>query len=204
MKYNRMSLAFAALLSLLVVVPAWAAPTANGPTSNQNVANVERDFLMGMIPHHRGAIMMSEMAMMKATRPELREAAKKIVEDQNREKDLMAGYLLQWYGMEPPFGMDMPRSEMEEMMPMMHGTMPDMMARMRAIEQKSGADFDIEYMSAIIDHHAMALMMTGNMLVSAEHPQLYPLGWQIVIAQGEEIKQFTLWLKSWYNVDRPV
>jgi uncharacterized protein (DUF305 family) len=203
-KHPRIALAFAALLALLVVMPAWAAPSEDRPASNQNVATVEQHFLMGMIPHHRGAIMMSEMAMVKATRPELREAAKKIVEDQNREKDLMAGYLQQWYGMEPPFGMDMPRSEMEEMMPMMHGTMPDTMARMRALEQKSGADFDIEYMSAIIDHHAMALMMTGNMLVSAEHPQLYPLGWQIVIAQGEEIKQFNLWLKSWYNVDRPV
>lgn len=36
-----------------------------------------------MIPHHRGAIMMSEMAM-KGDPPELREAAKKIVADQNR------------------------------------------------------------------------------------------------------------------------
>lgn len=37
---------------------------------------------MGMIPHHRSAIMMAEMAMMKATRPELRAMAQKEISEQ--------------------------------------------------------------------------------------------------------------------------
>lgn len=181
-----------------------AAPTAaNQPARDPNVARVEREFLMGMIPHHRGAIRMGELALQKAVLPDLRDMAQSIIRDQNREKDLMAGYLLTWYGAEPPLGMTMPADVMGEMDSMMHGTMPDSMERMRALEAKSGSDFDIEWMSAIIEHHSMAIMMASPVLVSAEHAELYPLAEQIVKAQGDEIKDLLWLLDTRYGVKRP-
>lgn len=186
-----------------ILAPAWA-QTGSDPAPNTQAAQVEIDFLMGMIPHHRGAIMMAEMVRDKATRPELRELAQMIIEDQQREIALMTNDLRDWYGMEPPQGMMMSSEMMAQMEPMMHGPMPDMMARMQALETKTGADFDIEFMSAMIDHHAMAIMMAAPVLISGYHSDLYPLSTQIVTSQGEEIAEMKTWLKEWYGVERPL
>jgi uncharacterized protein (DUF305 family) len=165
-------------------------------------AQLEVDFLMGMVPHHRGASMMAEMAVMKATRSELRELAGKIIEDQTREIAEMSHVLRDWYGMEPPAGMMMPREMMDMMMPMLHGLMPNEEARMTALRTKSGPDFDIEFMSAMTDHHAMAVMMAAPLLIAGHHAYLYELAERIVVSQGEEIKQMDEWLDAWYRVER--
>lgn len=89
-------------------------------------------------------------------------------------------------------------------MPMMHAMMPDLDARMMALEAKSGGDFDIEFMSAMTDHHAMALMMAAPVLIHGHHADLYTLAENIVISQGQEIKQMDQWLDAWYGVKRAV
>lgn len=50
-------------------------------------------FLRMMIPHHEQAIEMSEQALDKAERPEIKELAKKIIDEQSAEIELMQGYL---------------------------------------------------------------------------------------------------------------
>lgn len=199
------SAALAAALTMAIAASSVAAgPSESGPASNQNVATIEREFLAGMIPHHRGAIDMTKMCLEKAIHAELRELCEKDMRDQNREKDLMAGYLQNWYRMEPPFGNMMPAEQMREMEPMLHGTMPDMMARMQGMMAKSGADFEVDFMSSLIDHHSQAIMMASPVLTSAEHSQLYPLAQQIVKAQGDDIEKLLTWLKNWYGVERPM
>jgi uncharacterized protein (DUF305 family) len=200
----RLPFLLALLLSISLVAPAAAVPSRDGPASSPNVAQLETDFLMGMIPHHRQATMMAEMAVTKSPRSELRAFAQDIIDDQQKEIDEMSRYLREWYGMEPPAGSEMPMDTMMRNMPMMHGTMPDMMARMRALEEKSGGDFDIEFMSAMTDHHAMAIMMAAPVLINGDHPDLYKLAERIVISQGEEIQQMDEWLDEWYGVGRPV
>lgn len=199
------SLALAGAFALTVAAsPVGAAPAESGPASSQNVATIEREFLTGMIPHHRGAIDMAKMCQEKAVHAELREMCDTVIRDQNREKDLMAGYLQRWYGMEPPLGNMMPAEQMREMDGMLHDTKPDMMARMRAMEMKSGRDFEVDFMSSLIDHHSQAVMMATPVLVSAEHSELYPLAQQMVEAQGKEIEDLLKWLDDWYGVKRPM
>lgn len=203
--YRLMTAGLAATISVAIAgSPAAAAPGNSGPASGQNVATIEREFLSGMIPHHRGAIDMAKMCLEKAVHAELRELCDMVIRDQNREKDLMAGYLQNWYRMEPPFGNMMPAEQMREMEPMLHGTMPDMMARMRGMEAKSGRDFEVDFMSSLIDHHSQAIMMATPVLVSAEHSELYPLAQQMVEAQGKEIEDLLKWLDEWYGVKRPM
>jgi len=145
------------------------------------------------------------MAVMKSPRSELRRLAEKMIEDQQKEIDELSRYLGEWYGVEPPAGHMMPMHVVQQMdMPMMRGMMPDMMARMQALEAKTGADFDIEFMSAMTDHHAMAVMMAAPVLISGHHPDLYKVAEQIVISQGQEIQQMDEWLDEWYGVERPV
>lgn len=46
---------------------------------------VDRAFLEGMIPHHQDAIDMSELALKKATQPELRKFAQGVIDTQSKE-----------------------------------------------------------------------------------------------------------------------
>jgi uncharacterized protein (DUF305 family) len=198
-----------AFLSALPASPAAADPGGPDPAPDPAVAELERNFLTGMIPHHRGAVQMAELAVQKATRPELRRLAQRMIDEQRSEIDTMTHWLRDWYGMEAPAGTSMPMGMMSEagmemMHQMMDGMMPDEMARMRALETKSGADFDVEFMSAMVDHHAMAVMMAAPVLIGGHHADLYTLAENVVISQGEEIKQLDEWLEAWYGVKRPV
>lgn len=56
-------------------------------------AAFDRLFLGMMIPHHQGAIEMSRPALKKASHPEVREAARKIIEDQQKEITRMQQWL---------------------------------------------------------------------------------------------------------------
>ena len=47
--------------------------------------NIDVDFLRGMIPHHQGAIGMSEELIKKTKDPELKALAEKIIKDQKAE-----------------------------------------------------------------------------------------------------------------------
>ena len=205
-------LAVGLLLAFAAVTFFWTPATAQPPVPDfvpdRRQAQLEQDFLMGMIPHHRGAIMMSRMALEKATKPELKELAQKVISTQEMEIQLMSNYLRDWYGMQPPAGDMMTPEMMREMdMPMLHGTMPSMEAMMRSmqsLETKSGAEFDIAYMSALAEHHAMASMMASSALIGSYHGDLYKLAARIVKDQGEEVVQLQAWLKQWYNIDRPL
>ena len=196
-------LAFAAIFG-----SAAAQPAVPDFVPDKRVAQLEQDFLMGMIPHHRSAVMMARMALEKASKPELRTLAQKIIDSQNIEIQLMSNYLRDWYGMQPPTGDMMSESMMRGMdMPMMHDTMPSMksmMAQMDALQMKTGKDFDIEFMSDMSEHHAMAVMMASPVLISGYHGDLYKLAAQIVKDQGEEIVQMQAWLQTWYGLDRPM
>jgi uncharacterized protein (DUF305 family) len=200
-----------ATLVLFVVVLLLMAPSVMAdsggldPAPDARVAELEKEFIMGMIQHHRGAIMMAEMAVMKAAQPELRELAEKIISDQKGEIEELSHYLRDWYGMQPPAGNMMSMDMMMKMdMPMMHAMMPNEMARMQALEAKTGADFDIEFMSAMTDHHAMAIMMSAPILINGHHTDLMEVAETIISSQVEEIHQMRDWLKDWYGVERPL
>jgi uncharacterized protein (DUF305 family) len=47
--------------------------------------NIDIDFLQGMIPHHQGAIDMSEELIKKTKDPEIKALAQKIIKDQKAE-----------------------------------------------------------------------------------------------------------------------
>lgn len=56
-------------------------------------AEFDRLFLAMMIPHHQGAIDMSRPALKKASHPELKAAARKIIDDQQKEITRMQKWL---------------------------------------------------------------------------------------------------------------
>ena len=188
-----------------LAAPALADGGKLDPAPDPRVAQLEVDFLTGMIPHHRSAVGMAQMALAKATHPELRSLAQAIIASQGAEIDQMGHYLRDWYGMAPPTATMMTPAMMQQMaMPMEHGTMPDMAAAMQALAGATGGQFEIMFMSAMAKHHAMAIMMAAPVLTSGWHADLYTLAEDIVISQGQEIRQMDQWLQAWYGVPRPL
>jgi uncharacterized protein (DUF305 family) len=192
------------LLAGLLAAPVAADPGGLDPAPNPGAARIETEFLTQMIPHHRGAVEMAEMALQKAARQEVRQLAQQIIQDQEREISQMSHWLRDWYGLTPPSGTEMDMASMMQMAPMLHGTMPDMTARMHRLMGLSGPEFDVEFLSAMTDHHSMAVMMAAPVLMSGHHADLYALAENVVITQGEEIKRMDEYLDRFYGVRRPL
>jgi uncharacterized protein (DUF305 family) len=56
----------------------------------------EKEFVRQMIPHHQMAVMMAQMASMRATRPEIRTLAQSIIKSENAEIVQMQGWQQAW------------------------------------------------------------------------------------------------------------
>jgi uncharacterized protein (DUF305 family) len=80
------------------------------------------------------------------------------------------------------------------------GEMSMPMQSMAALEQLSGQDFDIAYMSQMIEHHKGAIEMAEAALAVSENEKIRTAAQVIVDTQTAEITQLTDWLMTWYNV----
>ena len=63
-------------------------------------ADYEKRFIDMMIPHHEGAIRSAEHALEHSNRPEVKEMAKKAVEEQKKEIEKLRAWRKEWYGSE--------------------------------------------------------------------------------------------------------
>lgn len=147
---------------------------------------------------------MAEMALDKAQHPELRTLAQTIVDSQQAEVIAMADYLRDWYGLNAPTESTVPaeiHSQFDQ--PILKGFMPDMATSMKSLEEKSGRDFEVAFMKAMSQHHAIAVQMAAPVLIGGSHEDLYKLASQVVTSQGQEIAQMQIWLNQWYGVAVP-
>lgn len=64
----------------------------------------------------------------------------------------------------------------------------------------SASNFEVKFMTDMIDHHHMAVMMAELCTAKATHPQLPSLCEGIRSAQLAEIAQMQTWLQAWYSV----
>lgn len=62
------------------------------------------------------------------------------------------------------------------------------------------ARFEVDFMTGMIDHHAMATEMGQLCLEKATHEELRSLCADIVASQSEEIETLQEWLSSWYGI----
>lgn len=63
----------------------------------QKDTEYEKRFIDLMIPHHEGAVQMAKHALEHATQPELKEMAKKMIEDQQKEIEHLKKWREKWY-----------------------------------------------------------------------------------------------------------
>ena len=62
------------------------------------------------------------------------------------------------------------------------------------------ANYETKFMTDMIDHHHMAIMMSELCLEKAIHPELVALCEQIIATQAAEIEQMQGWLAEWYGI----
>ncbi len=157
--------------------------------SSPNAASQPYDlqFLDTMTAHHQSAIDIARPAVEKAQHAELKEFARKIIEDQEREIAEMRRYREQWYAGKPP-AMNM---EMPGMMDSMKGM------DMNRMNAATGNEFDLMFLDMMTAHHAGATSMAREALTKAEHPEVKRLAQTIITEQEKEIAQMNKWKQAW-------
>jgi len=75
---------------------------ASGETQQPSSVLVDQHFIEMMIPHHRDAIAMADLALTRTKRPEVKRLAVAIKKDQAREIQEMRTWYKQWYSKEVP------------------------------------------------------------------------------------------------------
>jgi uncharacterized protein (DUF305 family) len=158
-------------------------------SSSPSAANAPFDlqFIDTMSAHHQGAIEMAQTAKNKAQKAELKNFARQIVEDQQREIAQMKQWRDNWYSGKP----QAVNMEMPGMMDSMKGMNMDGMKAM------TGADFDRMFLDMMIVHHQSAVAMAKDALNKSEHSEVKKLAQQIIDAQQKGIEMMNQWKAAW-------
>ncbi|MEV4772677.1 DUF305 domain-containing protein [Micromonospora humida] len=157
-----------------------AAPAAS---ASAGVAPADVMFAQMMIPHHRQAVRMSELAGSRAADPEVTRLAERIRAAQAPEIATLTGWLTAWGRPVPsdsPAGGHLPGMD--------HG-MPGMMsdADLARLEGATGRDFDRLFLSLMIAHHEGAITMARQEVADGRHAGARAMAQQIVATQQGEI-----------------
>lgn len=175
----------------LSLTPAWAGacsrtvvevPASTATTAGQHSA-ADEAFATQMIPHHRQAIVMADMALRRSDDGRVRSLARSISAAQAPEIVAMAGWLHVW-------GVAVPtRTAMGG--PMMGGrpSADDMMdeSGLARLHSRSGARFDRMFLTMMIDHHQDAVEMARAEMTDGTFAAEVDLAASIETSQTAEI-----------------
>ncbi|MFD6227994.1 DUF305 domain-containing protein [Streptomyces sp. NPDC060232] len=176
--------------------PAGVVVPARTQADEHNQADVT--FAQEMIPHHRQAIVMAQMARSHDSSPQVKALAERIGRAQATEIETMTGWLRAW-GETVPRGM----GSMEDMAGMGHDdddapSMPGMMGRaqMMDLDRASGRAFDTMFLTMMIPHHEGAIEMAESELRHGSHGPAKDLATDIIRSQTAEIAQMRAMLTA--------
>ncbi|MBF6357833.1 DUF305 domain-containing protein [Nocardia higoensis] len=178
-------------------VSASAAPTTSGTNAPADVHNdADITFAQEMIPHHRQAVMMADMAISRSTDPQLQDLAKRIQAAQEPEIATMTGWLQAWGAPVTGGGHGGPHGGGSPMMssPMMPGMMSD--EQMSHMGAATGAEFDQMWLNGMIAHHEGAIEMSRTELAEGANPDAKALAQQIIDSQQAEIDEMRKMLQG--------
>lgn len=156
---------------------------AGGPAPAKSQSRFEISFLQEMIDHHYAAVKMSELCAGRTVHPELQELCDQIKAAQTEEIAQMQSWLLDWYGI--TYEPELDRKTQRQL---------DELAAM------TGEEFEIAYMTMMIGHHSMAVMMALDCLKEAYHAEMLNMCAKMLGDQGNEIALMRIWLEQWYGI----
>lgn len=163
-------------------VPPTAAAEVEGPHNDADIT-----FAQDMLPHHRQAVEMAELAPDRAEDPEVVAVAEEIAAAQEPEIATMTGFLEAW-GAEVP-AEDMSMEGMDGMAGMDGAAGMMSPEDMTALGSAEGAEFDELFLQMMVEHHEGAVDMARAELDEGENPAAQDLAQRIVDTQESEIER---------------
>ncbi len=161
--------------------PASASASASASSAargKHNAADVA--FAQGMIPHHRQAVEMADLAEGRARSAEVKKLAADIERAQGPEIRTLSGWLTSWGEDVPAEGGGMDHSTHD-----MGAMMTD--EEMTVLENASGKAFDTAFLKMMIKHHEGAVTMAKTEQTDGTSASAVKLAGRIVTAQSTEI-----------------
>jgi uncharacterized protein (DUF305 family) len=185
------------LAFLIPALLAAALVSACGGDDSGGSAGNEADaaFVADMVPHHEGAVMMANMALVRAEHPELKAMARDIIAAQEKE-------IAQMDALEPdlpdlPGDGDGSMKMGDEHMGHTGMDAEGMGMDMDPADLITAESFDIAFIEMMIPHHEGAIDMANDLLREGENPDLQNMARAIVSSQAAEIKMMRDWKKEW-------
>ncbi|SMP52074.1 DUF305 domain-containing protein [Noviherbaspirillum suwonense] len=157
-------------------------------TSSPNAAKAPYDhqFLDTMSAHHQGAMHMAQLVEERSAHDELKQMAKKMIGDQEKDIQQLQDWKKQWYaGKGDAINMKMPG--MESMKGM----------SMSKLAASKGEQFDAMFLDMMPKHHAGGIKMAKDALKKAKHQEIKDFSQKAIDSQTEEIAQMEKWKKDW-------
>ncbi|MGW4233657.1 DUF305 domain-containing protein [Streptomyces sp. NPDC004980] len=154
-----------------------ASSSAPASQSQHNSADVA--FAKGMIPHHRQAVEMADLAPDRAESAEVKKLAGEIKKAQDPEIKTLSGWLTSW-GEQVPAEGAMDHS--------MHGSGGMMTPEeMDSLKKASNKAFDTAFMEMMIKHHEGAVAMAETQKADGAFPKAKTMADAIITSQTAEI-----------------
>ncbi|HIV56216.1 MAG TPA: DUF305 domain-containing protein [Candidatus Anaerobiospirillum stercoravium] len=147
-------------------------------------------FVLGMIPHHEGAIAMAQIELKYGTDPQVRSLAQAIIDSQQPEIDMMRAFLKD-QGVDPD---NLPEPGAPEWQSQyLRATMPMHDLMLRAIVHDYN-DPDVGFIVGMIPHHEGAIAMADFVLKHGQNAEIKALALSIINEQQVEISKFQQYL----------
>jgi uncharacterized protein (DUF305 family) len=192
-------LGLVAMLVTAFALTACGADTSDGEASDAqssaarfNDADVK--FAQSMIPHHRQAVQMAQLAGDRAQSREVKQLAADIEAAQRPEIEQLTTWLEEW-------GQDVPQASTGGSMKGMKGMKSGMGGTMSAkdmgkLAAASGAEFDQMFLKTMVEHHKSAVEMAKVEVADGENSGAIKMAERIVSTQQAEIEKMERLLSS--------
>jgi len=158
---------------IVFILAALLSGCATGDSSKTSFSADDQMFAAMMIPHHKQAIQMSELALLNSTDPEILALANEIKAAQGPEIEQMKSW-----------GSSMMGSHAGHMMD--EGMLTD--DEIEQLKSARGAEFNRLFLEGMIKHHQGAIQM-AEMIIDSANDEASQLGKNIVESQSAEIER---------------
>ncbi|MEV7521433.1 DUF305 domain-containing protein [Streptomyces sp. NPDC091371] len=158
-------------------------PTASAPAAQGQHNSTDVAFAKGMIPHHRQAVEMADLAPSRAESAEVKQLAEQIKKAQDPEIKTLSGWLTSWGEQVPAEGPAEHSAHGADGGGMMTAE------EMANLKKASGKAFDTAFMQLMIKHHEGAVSMARAEQSGGAFPDAKTMADAIITSQTAEINK---------------
>lgn len=174
--------------------PAPPSPMTVRPETQQTItqmrcmspADLDQSYMRAVMQAHGGAIAWSKLAETRATHPELRDFARRIVREESQINTQFSRDMQGWYGVRATRDMQRPSAADQ--------------AILNNLQSLCGRDFEIAYMQAMITHLTESIAMAQDAMPRLTHSELRETAQSMVRTHCAERDQLLNWLSTWYDI----